>query len=52
MIIKGQVSREIRNDSIPNWEWAFGIYKGIIDWKEKEFEKKVKEKMEIELIKT
>ena len=29
-----------------------GIYKGIIDWKVKEFDKKVQEKMQIELLKT
>ena len=48
MVVKGQVSRQVRNPGIPDWDWAMSIYQGLLEWKEREFDYKVQQKMLLE----
>lgn len=42
IIINGKLSKYVRNSDIANWDWAMSIYKSLLEWKSKEFDKKVK----------
>jgi len=45
MIVSGSVSTNVKNEIIENWDWARSIYMRLIDWKQKEFDKKVQKEL-------
>lgn len=45
VVLFGQVSVIVQNQLIKEWSWAMGIYNALQDWKENEFDKKVKKAM-------
>lgn len=51
MILSGQVSSEIKNPIIDQWDWANNIYHDLLNWKKNEFDKKVEREMQMHLIK-
>lgn len=51
MIITGQLSVDIKNPIIDQWDWANNIYDKLCKWKREEFDKKVENDMRMNLVK-
>lgn len=41
IVLNGQLAEEERNQIIDSWDWAMSIYKGLLEWKKKEFSPKL-----------
>lgn len=51
IVLNGSVGLSVKNRRIDQWAWARNIYEQLLEWKEKEFDKKVKTIMHLELVK-
>ena len=51
IVIRGKVKLSKKNqDNIANWDWALSVYRSLLLWKEQEFDKKVNQAMQSQLI--
>lgn len=47
IILDGTVSVQKRNPLIDDWDWAMSVYNALLDWKEKEFDKRIAKAMNL-----
>ena len=45
IILTGSVNVLSRNPLIDQWNWAMSVYNTLLEWKEKEFDKRVSKSM-------
>lgn len=45
IVLTGSVSHQVRNEVIDEWKWANNIYQALLQWKNEEFDVKVRKEM-------
>jgi len=47
MVISGSVSKNVKNELIDQWQWAWNVYQSLLKWKTDVFDKKVARELQM-----